>query len=93
MNEEELYKLKDLDLELDLNTICNDILEIDFRTKSNMLLQTIINKLQQENQQLKEQLQNISCEFLKYNWKESNSHQINNQLKNLYESIFERNVE
>ena len=47
-----------------------------------------VNKIQKENQQLKEQLQNISSEFLKYDWKASNKEQIINQLESLYNSIF-----
>lgn len=47
-----------------------------------------VNKLQEENKQLKEQLQNISNEFLKYDWKTSNKEQIINQLESLYNSIF-----
>ena len=47
-----------------------------------------IMNLQKENQQLKEQLQNISSEFLKYDWKTSNKEQIINQLESLYNSIF-----
>lgn len=41
-----------------------------------------------ENKKLKNQLQNISNEFLKYDWKTSNKEQIINQQKNLYNSIF-----
>lgn len=44
--------------------------------------------LKQENKQLKEQLQNISNEFLKYDWKNATQEQVYNQLKGLYESIF-----
>lgn len=47
-----------------------------------------VENLQKENKQLKEQLQNISNEFLKYDWKTSNKEQIINQLENLYNSIF-----
>lgn len=47
-----------------------------------------IKRLTKENQQLKEQLQNISSEFLKYDWKASNKEQIINQLESLYNSIF-----
>ena len=47
-----------------------------------------IKRLTEENKQLKEQLQNISSEFLKYDWKTSNKEQIINQLENLYNSIF-----
>lgn len=47
-----------------------------------------IKRLTKENQQLKEQLQNISSEFLKYDWKTSNKEQIINQLESLYNSIF-----
>lgn len=47
-----------------------------------------IKRLTEENKQLKEQLQNISNEFLKYDWETSNKEQIINQLKNLYNSIF-----
>ena len=47
-----------------------------------------IKRLTEENKQLKEQLQNISNEFLKYDWKTSNKEQIINQLENLYNSIF-----
>lgn len=46
-----------------------------------------INSLQQENQQLKQQLQNINDEFLKYDWENSNSNQLKNQIKSLYEAI------
>ena len=42
----------------------------------------------EENQQLKKQLQNISNEFLTYDWKTSNKEQIINQLESLYNSIF-----
>lgn len=45
-------------------------------------------KMYKENKQLKEQLQNISNEFLKYDWKTSNKEQIINQLESLYNSIF-----
>lgn len=44
--------------------------------------------LKQENKQLKEQLQNISNEFLKYDWKNATQEQVYNQLKGLYENIF-----
>lgn len=47
-----------------------------------------IKRLTEENKQLKEQLQNISNEFLKYDWKTSNKEQIINQLESLYNSIF-----
>lgn len=47
-----------------------------------------IDYLENKNKQLKEQLQNISNEFLKYNWKEATQEQIYNQLKSLYESLF-----
>ena len=47
-----------------------------------------IKRLTEENKQLKEQLQNISSEFLKYDWKASNKEQIINQLESLYNSIF-----
>ena len=47
-----------------------------------------IKRLTEENKQLKEQLQNISSEFLKYDWKTSNKEQIINQLESLYNSIF-----
>ena len=49
-----------------------------------------IKRLTEENKQLKEQLQNISSEFLKYDWKTSNKEQIINQLENLYNSIFRK---
>ena len=39
------------------------------------------------------QIQNIREEFLKYDWKNSNSEQIYNQLKNLYKSIFEKKAD
>lgn len=44
--------------------------------------------LLEENKELKEQLQNISNEFLKYDWKNATQEQVYNQLKGLYESIF-----
>ena len=47
-----------------------------------------IKRLTEVNKQLKEQLQNISSEFLKYDWKTSNKEQIINQLESLYNSIF-----
>ena len=50
--------------------------------------QSIMAELTTENKQLKEQLQNISNEFLKYDWKTSNKEQIINQLESLYNSIF-----
>ena len=49
-----------------------------------------IKRLTEENQQLKEQLQNISSEFLKYDWENSNKEQIINQLESLYNSIFRK---
>ena len=52
------------------------------------IIQGYVEMIEKENKQLKEQLQNISNEFLKYNWKEAAQEQIYNQLKNLYESIF-----
>lgn len=47
-----------------------------------------IRRLKIENSKMQEQLQNISNEFLKYNWEKSNKNQIINQLNNLYNSIF-----
>lgn len=44
--------------------------------------------LEQQCKKLKEQLQNISNEFLKYDWKNATQEQVYNQLKSLYESIF-----
>ena len=49
-----------------------------------------IKRLTEENKQLKEQLQNISSEFLKYDWENSNKEQIINQLVSLYNSIFRK---
>lgn len=51
-------------------------------------MQKFIDELLQESKQLKEQLQNISNEFLKYDWKNATQEQFYNQLKSLYESIF-----
>ena len=47
-----------------------------------------IRKLKIENGKMQKQLQNISNEFLKYDWERSNKKQIVNQLNNLYNSIF-----
>lgn len=47
----------------------------------------IVSPILEENKRLKEQLQNISNEFLKYDWKNATQEQICNQLKSLYESI------
>jgi hypothetical protein len=52
-----------------------------------------IENLQQENKQLKEQLQNISNEFLKYDWKNATQEQVYNQLKGLYESMLKEVLE
>ena len=41
-----------------------------------------------EINKLKKQLQNISDEFLKYDWQNATQEQVYNQLKSLYESIF-----
>lgn len=49
--------------------------------------------LRQENKQLKEQLQNISNEFLKYDWKNATQEQVYNQLKSLYESMLKEVLE
>lgn len=49
--------------------------------------------LRQENKQLKEQLQNISNEFLKYDWKNATQEQVYNQLKGLYESMLKEVLE
>lgn len=44
--------------------------------------------LKEKNQELKEQLQNIRSEFLKYDWETATQDQVCNQLKSLYEIIF-----
>ncbi len=49
--------------------------------------------LLEENKQLKEQLQNISNEFLKYDWKNATQEQVYNQLKGLYESMLKEVLE
>lgn len=68
---------------------------IDIKLKTYEQLQFEVNRLvvdnflkQQEINTYKEQLQNISNEFLKYDWKNSTKEQIVNQLKSLYNSIF-----
>lgn len=48
----------------------------------------LLNETEQQCKKLKEQLQNISNEFLKYDWKNATQEQVYNQLKSLYESIF-----
>ena len=48
----------------------------------------IVSPILKENKKQKEQLQNISNEFLKYDWKNATQEQVYNQLKGLYESIF-----
>ena len=53
----------------------------------------IVSPILEENKRLKEQLQNISNEFLKYDWKNATQEQICNQLKSLYESILKGNDE
>ena len=44
---------------------------------------------QEELKHCHENLKNINNEFLKYDWKNSTKEQIVNQLKSLYNSIFE----
>lgn len=41
-----------------------------------------------ENKELKEKIENIQENFLKYNWKEATKEQIYNQVKSLYDSVF-----
>ena len=69
-----------------------DTKQLDFDSPNGKLMYATIEKIVcpilEENQQLKEQLQNISNEFLKYDWKTSNKEQIINQLESLYNSIF-----
>lgn len=48
----------------------------------------LLNETEQQCKKLKEQLQNISNEFLKYDWKNATQEQVYNQLKSLYGSIF-----
>ena len=64
------------------------VLETKDKEKLNLVEYKDYEELEKENQQLKEQLQNISNEFLKYDWKTSNKEQIINQLESLYNSIF-----
>lgn len=68
---------------------------IDLKLKTYEQLQFEVMRLntdnylkQQEINTYKEQLQNISNEFLKYDWENSTKEQIINQLKSLYNSIF-----
>lgn len=49
-------------------------------------IETVLQALNDKDKQLQE----ISDEFLKYDWANSNSIQINNQLKSLHFSIFEK---
>ena len=77
------------DLVIDINEIKrlaeeNQELKADYGTKA----QVERDLLMEENQSLKKQLQNISSEFLKYDWENSNKEQIINQLESLYNSIF-----
>lgn len=64
------------------------VLETKDKEKLNLVEYKDYEELEKENQKLKEKLQNISNEFLKYDWKTSNKEQIINQLENLYNSIF-----
>lgn len=68
---------------------------IDLKLKTYEQLQFEVNRLvvdnflkQQKINEYKEQIQNISNEFLKYDWENSTKEQIVNQLKSLYTSIF-----
>ena len=68
---------------------------IDIKLKTYEQLQFEVMRLntdnylkQQEINAYKEQLQNISNEFLKYDWENSTKEQIVNQLKSLYNFIF-----
>lgn len=51
-----------------------------------LAIETVLQALDDRNKQLQE----ISDEILKYDWANSNSIQINNQLKSLYFSIFRK---
>lgn len=64
------------------------VLETKDKEKLNLVEYKDYEELEKENQKLKEKLQSISNEFLKYDWKTSNKEQIINQLENLYNSIF-----
>lgn len=85
-----LYECSSLNSKLSNEIVKNEQLqEKNKRLNGAIQAYYILLKLNvEENKQLKEQLQNISNEFLKYNWKESTQEQICNQLKSLYKSIF-----
>lgn len=100
MNEEKIYTFNEYILGyekgnndrscLTISKIINDYMYVmsSLYDGSADVISMILDNLQKENKQLKEQLQNISSEFLKYDWKTSNKEQIINQLESLYNSIF-----
>lgn len=56
--------------------------------KDQKIIWNRLKRLHQELDQYKKQIQDISNEFLKYDWENSTKEQIVNQLKSLYTSIF-----
>lgn len=47
----------------------------------------LLNETEKENKKYKEAIDKIRCEFLKYDWKTSNSTQIYNQLSELFKLL------
>ena len=59
--------------------------ETDFKNSKRRIA---IEKVLQTLEDLEKQINKIREEFLQYDWKNSNSEQVHNQLKSLYESIY-----
>jgi len=63
--------------------------EIEQLELSLKLLRTVLNHLTKQEKMI----QKIHESFCKFDWKNSNGEQVHNQLKELYESIFENKAE
>lgn len=86
MNKEEKKAIENLKLFLDGDeNEDNYMTDEDFR-----IILNLIEKQEENNKKLKNQLTDIHSNFLKFNWEESNGKQVHNQLKELYESIYRR---
>ena len=71
------------------DTKCPNINERNVNCLKVEAIETVLQALDDKDKKLQE----ISDEFLKYDWKNSNSIQVNNQLKSLYYSIFRKEGE
>lgn len=71
---------------IDIDDVANTEEDLESCEAFCKAIDTVLNLTDKKNKVIDE----IRCEFLKYDWKNSNNKQVYNQLKSLYNAIFRK---